>query len=218
MTLRKQDLLGKLYDRWISVKSDSLTYSITLQGVAKLPHGTGKKVRVAVFASGADATEALAAGADIVGAEDLVARIQKGEMLFDTVIATPEMMSMVSKIGRILGPRGMMPNPRMGTVTKDVAKAIIAAKKGAVQFRVEKAGIIQVGIGKLSFSNAELLDNIRSFMVAVSDSKPEGLKGKYIEAVSIGSTMGPGVEITTQNVDPSNPKFMLDPTKMGNLK
>lgn len=188
------------------------------QGVAKLPHGTGKKIRVAVFATGADATEALAAGADIVGAEDLVATIQKGEMLFDTVIATPEMMTMVSKIGRILGPRGMMPNPRMGTVTKDVGKAIIAAKKGAVQFRVEKAGIIQVGIGRLSFSNIQLLDNIRSFMVAVSDSKPDGLKGKYIQSVSVGSTMGPGVEITTQNVDPSSPKFMLDPTKMGNVK
>ena len=187
------------------------------QGVAKLPHGTGKVVRVAVFAAGADATAALAAGADIVGGADLVASIQKGEMPFDTVIATPEMMSTVAKIGRILGPRGLMPNPRMGTVTKDVGKAIIAAKRGAVQFRVDKSGIIHVGVGKLSMSNSQLLDNIRSFMVAVSDSKPEGLKGKYIEAVSVSSTMGVGIPIAPQNVDPSSPKFMLDPTKMGIL-
>lgn len=174
-------------------------------------------MRVAVFAAGADATEALAAGADIVGGADLVARIQKGDMPFDTVIATPEMMSTVAKIGRILGPRGLMPNPRMGTVTKEVGKAIIAAKKGAVQFRVDKSGIIHVGVGKLSMSNSQLLDNIRSFMVAVSDSKPEGLKGKYIEAVSVSSTMGAGIPIATQNVDPSSPKFMLDPAKMGVL-
>ena len=120
-----------------------------------------------------------------MGGADLVAQIQKGEILFDRVIATPEMMSIVAKIGRILGPRGMMPNPRMGTVTKDVAKAIQAAKQGAVQFRVEKNGIVQVGVGKLSFPDEELLNNIRSFMVAVSDSKPEGLKAKYILKVSI---------------------------------
>jgi large subunit ribosomal protein L1 len=188
------------------------------QGVAKLPHGTGKKIRVAVFAQGSDASDALAAGADIVGGADLVAQIQKGEILFDRVIATPEMMSIVAKIGRILGPRGMMPNPRMGTVTKDVAKAIQAAKQGAVQFRVEKNGIVQVGVGKLSFPDEELLNNIRSFMVAVSDSKPEGLKAKYILKVSISSTMGPGFTILTQNVDPSSAKFMLEPAKMGIMK
>lgn len=124
----------------------------------------------------------------------------------------------MSKIGKILGPRGMMPNPKMGTVTKDVAKAILAAKAGAVQFRVEKNGIVQVAIGKMSFTDEQLLDNLRSFMVAVSDSKPDGLKGKYIETVHVSSTMGPGVEVTTQNVDPSNAKFMLDPTKMGKMK
>lgn len=167
---------------------------------------------------GADATAAVAAGADIVGAEDLILRVQKGELPFDIVIATPEMMSQVSKIGKILGPRGMMPNPKMGTVTKDVGKAIASAKAGAVQFRVEKNGIVQAGIGKLSFTDEQLLENLRSFMVAVSDAKPEGLKSKYIETVHIASTMGPGVEITTQNVDPSNAKFMLDPTKMGKMK
>ena len=128
------------------------------------------------------------------------------------------MMPIVTKIGRILGPRGMMPNPRMGTVTKDVAKAIQSAKQGAVQFRVEKGGIIQVGIGKLSFPDSDLLNNIRSFMVAVSDSKPEGLKAKYILKVSISSTMGHGMNIITQNVDPSSAKFMLDPSKMGIMK
>jgi large subunit ribosomal protein L1 len=175
--------------------------------VARLPHGTGKKVRVCVFASGADAIAAKEAGADVVGAEDLVASIQAGELPFDTVIATPEMMS-----------RGMMPNPKMGSVTKDVAKAIKAAKAGAVQFRVEKAGIIQVGIGKLSFPNEDLLDNLRAFMVAVTDAKPEGLKTKYILGVNISSTMGPGIKIETANVDPTNAKFMLDPSKMGDKK
>ena len=148
----------------------------------------------------------------------MIKRVMNGELPFDTVIATPEMMPQLSKIGRILGPRGMMPNPRMGTVTKDVTKAILAAKAGAVQFRVEKNGIIQAGIGKLSFSDEKLLENLRSFMVAISDAKPEGLKSKYIETVHLSSSMGPGVEVTTQNVDPSNAKFMLDPTKMGKMK
>jgi large subunit ribosomal protein L1 len=182
-----------------------------------LPAGTGKKVRVGVFASGADAQAAIEAGADVVGSEDLVERVQKGEIPFDTVIATPEMMSIVGKIGRILGPRGLMPNPKMGSVTKDVAKAIKAAKAGAVQFRVEKAGIVQAGIGKVSFKSEDLLDNIRSFMVAITDSKPEGLKGKYIKSVHISSTMGPGITIETANVDPSSAKFMLDPKKMGGI-
>jgi large subunit ribosomal protein L1 len=148
--------------------------------VARLPHGTGKIIRVCVFANGQDVADALNAGADVVGAEDLVARIQKGDMPFDTVIATPEMMALVGRIGRILGPRGMMPTPKMGSVTRDVAKAVKLAKAGAVQFRVEKAGIIQAGIGKLSFSNEQLLNNIRAFMVAVSDAKPEGMKGIYL--------------------------------------
>mmetsp|Transcript_1988 Transcript_1988/g.2105 ORF Transcript_1988/g.2105 Transcript_1988/m.2105 type:complete len:295 (-) Transcript_1988:26-910(-) len=190
----------------------------SVKGVARLPHGTGKIIRVCVFANGQDVADALNAGADVVGAEDLVARIQKGDMPFDTVIATPEMMALVGRIGRILGPRGMMPTPKMGSVTRDVAKAVKLAKAGAVQFRVEKAGIIQAGIGKLSFSNEQLLNNIRAFMVAVSDAKPEGMKGKYIQMVHISSTMGPGVAIDRGNVDPSNAKFMLDPSKIGNLK
>jgi large subunit ribosomal protein L1 len=188
-----------------------------IKGVARLPHGTGKQVRVCVFASGADAQSALEAGADVVGAEDLVERVQKGDMPFDTVIATPEMMPLVGKIGKILGPKGLMPNPKMGSVTKDVARAIKAAKAGAVQFRVEKAGIIQAGIGKLSFKNDELLNNLRSFMVAVSDAKPEGLKGKYIMTVSLSSTMGPGIPLDAANCDPSSAKFILDPSKMGSL-
>ena len=141
--------------------------------------------------------------------------VQKGELPFDRVISTPEMMSLVGKIGKILGPKGMMPNPKMGTVTKDVGKAIKAAKAGAVQFRVEKAGIIQAGIGKLSFKNEQILDNIRSFMVAISDVKPEGFKGKYILNVNLSSTMGPGILIDTPNADPSSAKFMLDPLKIG---
>jgi large subunit ribosomal protein L1 len=171
-----------------------------------------------VFAAGADAQAAKDAGADVVGSSDLVERVQKGDMPFDTVIATPDMMSLVGKIGKILGPKGMMPNPKMGSVTKDVAKAIKAAKAGAVQFRVEKAGIVQAGIGKLSFDREQLLENIRSFMVAVSDSKPEGLKGKYLLSVHLSSTMGPGIPVDISNVDPSSAKFMLDPTKMGAMK
>lgn len=128
------------------------------------------------------------------------------------------MMALVGKVGKILGPKGMMPNPKMGSVTKDVAKAIKAAKAGAVQFRVEKAGIIQAGIGKLSFTKEQMLENIRSFMVAVSDAKPEGLKGKYLLNVHLSTTMGPGVEIDAANVDPSNAKFMLDPRKLGAMK
>lgn len=210
--------MKKHLDIFIFFRSFHNLSSNRLQGVARLPHGTGKIVRVCVFASGQDAADALNAGADVVGAEDLVARIQKGDMPFDTVIATPEMMSLVGKIGRILGPRGMMPTPKMGSVTKDVAKAVKLAKAGAVQFRVEKAGIVQAGIGKLSFSNEDLLNNLRAFMVAVSDAKPEGMKGKYIQSVHLSSTMGPGVPIDRGNVDPSNAKFMLDPSKMSSIK
>ena len=182
-----------------------------VKGVAKLPSGTGKVVRVGVFAVGKDADAAREAGADVVGGEDLMQRVQKGEIPFDSLIATPEMMGMVGKIGRILGPRGLMPNPKLGTVTRDVGMAVKSAKEGRVQFRVEKKGIIQAGLGKLSFSNEALLANIRAFMVAVSNVKPEALKGKYMKSATISSTMGPGVRLDLATVDPSNGKFMLSP-------
>eukprot|EP01038_Epipyxis_sp_PR26KG_P010251 gene10251-13788_t len=181
----------------------------SIKGVANLPHGTGKKIRVCVFAKGSDATEAIAAGADIVGAEDLIAKIQGGELGFDRVIATPEMMSIVGKIGKILGPRGMMPNPKMGTVTKEITKAVKAARAGAVQFKVEKKGIIHAGIGKVSFPPEMLLENIRSLMVAILDAKPEGFKGKYMQGAHICSTMGPSITLELPSVDPSSPRFML---------
>jgi len=166
---------------------------------------------VGVFATGNDAQQATEAGADVVGGEDLVKRLQDGDIQFDSLIATPEMMSIVSRVGRILGPRGLMPNPKMGTVTKDVAKAVKAAKAGAVQFRVEKKGIVQAGLGKVSFTSEQLLDNVRSFMVAVSDCKPEGLKGKYILGVHLSTTMGPSVKVDVPSVDPTNARFMVDP-------
>ena len=189
----------------------------SVKGVASLPSGTGKTVRIAVFATGQDAQIALEAGASVVGAEDLVTRIQGGDIPFDRVIATPEMMPLVSKIGKILGPRGMMPNPKLGTVTKDVAKAIKKEKAGSVQFRVEKKGIIQAGIGKISFTKEALLENIRYFMVAISDVKPEGYKGKYLVSASLSSSMGPGIGLDLPNVDPSNPKFMLHPDSFASI-
>lgn len=186
----------------------------SIKGVARLPFGNGKKIRIGVFATGPDAEAAVSAGADVVGSNDLIEKIQAGEIPFDRVIATPEMMAMVSKVGRILGPRGLMPNPKMGTVTKDIARAVKQAKEGAVQFRVEKKGIVQAGVGKVSFTPEALLENIRSFMVAVLDAKPEGLKGKYLLRAHISSTMGPGITLDVQSVDPSNAKFMLDPSKL----
>jgi large subunit ribosomal protein L1 len=185
-----------------------------VKGVAKLPSGTGKVVRVGVFAVGKDADAAMEAGADVVGGEDLMLRVQKGEIPFDSLIATPEMMGMVGKIGRVLGPRGLMPNPKLGTVTRDVAAAVKSAKEGRVQFRVEKKGIVQAGMGKLSFSNDAIIANIRAFMVAVSNVKPETLKGKYMKSASICTTMGPGINIDLATVDPSNAKFMLTPDEI----
>jgi len=183
----------------------------SVKGVANLPSGTGKIVRVCVFASGPAAQAALEAGADVVGAEELIANVQAGIINFDTVIATPEMMPKLGKIGKILGPRGMMPAPKLGSVTNDVAKAIKAAKAGAVQFRVEKKGIIHAGIGKLSFSDEALIENVKAFMIAVNDVKPENFKGKYLKQVHLSSTMGPGFHIELSSVDPTNPKFMIDP-------
>jgi large subunit ribosomal protein L1 len=166
-----------------------------VRGVVSLPNGTGRSVRVAVFARAAKADEAKAAGADVVGAEDLVESVQKGEINFDRCIATPDMMSLVGRLGKILGPRGMMPNPKVGTVTNDVTKAVKDAKGGAVEFRVEKAGIVQAGVGKASFSEAALAENIRALADAVSRAKPSGAKGTYVKRVALTSTQGPGVRV-----------------------
>ena len=166
-----------------------------VRGVVNLPNGTGRSVRVGVFARGAKADEAKAAGADVVGAEDLVEKVQGGQIDFDRCIATPDMMPLVGRLGKVLGPRGMMPNPKVGTVSMDVAGAVKAAKGGAVEFRVEKAGILHAGVGKASFSDDALLQNIKAFADAVQKAKPAGAKGQYINRVSLSSTMGPGVKI-----------------------
>ena len=166
-----------------------------VRGVVNLPNGTGRTVRVAVFARGAKADEAKAAGADVIGAEDLVASVQGGTIDFDRCIATPDMMALVGRLGKVLGPRGLMPNPRVGTVTMDVAGAVKASKGGAVEFRVEKAGIIQGSVGKASFDDAKLVENINAFVDAVTRAKPAGAKGTYLQRVAISSTMGPGVKV-----------------------
>jgi large subunit ribosomal protein L1 len=166
-----------------------------VRGVVSLPNGTGKVMRVAVFARGAKADEAKAAGADIVGAEDLMEAIQSGKIEFDRCIATPDMMPLVGRLGKILGPRNLMPNPKVGTVTMDVKTAVEAAKGGEVQFKVEKAGVIHAGIGKISFSDDKLAENIRAFVDAVSKARPSGAKGAYLKKVSLASTMGPGVSV-----------------------
>jgi large subunit ribosomal protein L1 len=166
-----------------------------VRGVVNLPSGTGRDVRVAVIAKDAKAAEATAAGADIVGAEELVERIQGGFMDFDRVIATPDMMALVGRLGKVLGPRGLMPNPRVGTVTPNVGQAVKDAKGGAIEFRVEKAGIVHAGIGKASFSEDALLLNIRALVDALNKAKPSGAKGIYVKKVSLSSTMGPGVKV-----------------------
>jgi large subunit ribosomal protein L1 len=166
-----------------------------VRGTADLPHGTGKSVRVAVFARGDKAEEARAAGADIVGAEDLAQTIQGGEIAFDRCIATPDLMPVVGRLGRILGPRGLMPNPKLGTVTPNVAQAVSAAKAGQVQFRVEKTGIIHAGVGKASFEPELLADNVKAFVDAVNKAKPSGAKGTYLKRAAISSTMGPGLKL-----------------------
>ncbi len=166
-----------------------------VRGVVQLPNGTGKSVRVAVFAKDAKADEAREAGADLVGAEDLAEKIQNGEIDFDRCIATPDMMAVVGRLGKVLGPRGLMPNPKLGTVTPDVAGAIAAQKGGQVEFRVEKAGVIHAGVGKASFTEDALETNVRSFVDAVMKAKPSGAKGTYVKKVAVSSTMGPGVKI-----------------------
>ncbi len=171
-----------------------------VRGVVTLPNGTGRTLRVGVFARGAKADEAKAAGADVVGAEDLVEKVQGGTIEFDRCIATPDMMPLVGRLGKVLGPRGMMPNPKVGTVTMDVTAAVKGAKGGSVEFRVEKAGIIQAGIGKASFSEEKLVENVKALVDAVAKAKPAGAKGTYIQRVAVSSTMGPGVKVEPASV------------------
>ena len=166
-----------------------------VRGTVNLPHGTGKTLRVGVFARGDKAEEAKAAGADVVGAEDLAEQVQAGQIDFDRCIATPDMMPLVGRLGRVLGPRGLMPNPKLGTVTPNVREAVEAAKGGQVQFRVEKAGIVHAGVGKASFSPEHLVANVRAFVDAIAKAKPSGAKGTYLKRASLASTMGPGVKV-----------------------
>ena len=171
-----------------------------VRGMVESPSGTGKTVRVAVFAKGAKADEAKAAGADVVGAEDLMETVQGGQIDFDRVIATPDMMGVVGRLGKVLGPKGLMPNPKLGTVTMDVTKAVTDAKSGQVEFRVEKAGIVHAGIGKASFASEDLKANFDAFMDAIVKAKPTGAKGKYVKKIAISSTMGPGVKIDSTEI------------------
>ncbi len=171
-----------------------------VRGMVSLPKGTGKSVRVAVFAKGDKADAARSAGADVVGDDDLAEKVRQGEIDFERCIATPDMMPVVGKLGKILGPRGLMPNPKLGTVTQDVAEAVSAAKGGQVEFRVEKAGIIHAGVGKASFADGDLVENIRTLVDAVSKAKPSGAKGTYIKKVSVSSTMGPGLKLDVASV------------------
>jgi large subunit ribosomal protein L1 len=171
-----------------------------VRGVVSLPNGTGRSLRVAVFAKGAKAEEAKKAGADIVGAEDLAETVGKGEVNFDRCIATPDMMGVVGRLGKVLGPRGLMPNPKVGTVTMDVTQAIKDAKGGAVEYRVEKAGVVQAGVGKASFTEDAIVQNVKAFVDSVMKAKPSGAKGTYMKKISISSTMGPGVKIALGSV------------------
>jgi large subunit ribosomal protein L1 len=173
----------------------------TVRGAVTLPGGTGKTVRVAVFAKDAKAQEAKAAGADLVGAQDLAEKVEKGEINFDRVIATPDMMAVVGKLGKVLGPRGLMPNPKLGTVTPNVTEAVKAAKGGQVQYKADKSGVVHAGIGKASFSEQAIEDNVRAIFAAINAARPQSLKGTYIKKVSVSSTMGPGLQI--------------DPTELG---
>lgn len=172
-----------------------------VRGLMSLPHGTGKTLRVAVFARGERAEEAKAAGADIVGDEDLAEKVQAGQVDFDRCIATPDMMALVGRLGKILGPRGLMPNPKLGTVTMDVKSAVTAAKSGQVEYRAEKGGVIHAGVGKASFSAENLLENIRAFVDTVQKARPTGVKGTYMKKIYLSSTMGPGIEVDIASVN-----------------
>ena len=181
----------------MNLNVDSRHADQQVRGVVQLPNGTGKALRVAVFAKDTKAKEAKDAGADLVGGDELAAKVQSGEINFDRVIATPDMMAVVGKLGKVLGPKGLMPNPKLGTVTPNVGDAVKAAKSGEVQFRAEKAGIIHAGIGKASFSEAKLAQNVNAFIEAITKAKPSGVKGSYIKKISISSTMGPGLKLDT---------------------
>lgn len=184
----------------INLNIDTKQSDQAVRGMVQLPHGTGKTVRVAVFAKGEKADAAKAAGADIVGADDLKEAIMAGKTDFDRVIATPDMMGVVGQLGKILGPRGLMPNPKLGTVTPNVADAVKAAKAGSIEFRAEKAGIVQAGVGKVSFTEADLLTNAKAFIHAILKARPAGVKGTYLTHVSLSSTMGPGVKVDISTV------------------
>jgi large subunit ribosomal protein L1 len=185
----------------INLNIDTKQSDQTVRGVVSLPHGTGKTVRVAVFAKGEKADAAKAAGADFVGADDLAEAIMAGKSDFDRVIATPDMMGVVGKLGKVLGPRGLMPNPKLGTVTPNVADAVKAAKAGSIEFRAEKAGIVQAGVGKVSFSEADLLTNAKAFIQAIVKARPAGVKGTYVKRISLSSTMGPGVKVDLTTIN-----------------
>ncbi len=176
----------------------------SVRGMVQLPNGTGKTVRVAVFAKGENADKAKAAGADIVGADDLAEKMSGGWMEFDRVIATPDMMGVVGKLGKVLGPRGLMPNPKLGTVTPNVVEAVKAAKAGSIEFRAEKAGIVQAGIGKASFTEQAIIENARAFISAIAKARPNGIKGTYINRVTVSSTMGPGVKVDLSSITGEN--------------
>ena len=210
-TYALDDALGLVKDRGTAKFDETVEVSINLgvdprhadqmvRGVCVLPNGTGRSVRVAVFARGDKADEAKAAGADIVGAEELVQEVQSGKIEFDRCIATPDMMPLVGRLGKVLGPRGLMPNPKVGTVTPDVTSAVNDAKGGAVQFRVEKAGIVHAGVGKVSFTKDALLENVRALVDAVQKAKPSGAKGSYMKRIAVSSTMGPGVKVDLATV------------------
>lgn len=184
----------------INLGVDATQSEQMVRGVVPMPHGLGKNVRVAVFAKADKADAAKKAGADLVGADELVEAISKGEMNFDVCIATPDMMGTVGKVAKILGPRGLMPNPKLGTVTPDVEKAVKAAKAGQVEFKIEKAGIVHAGVGKVSFDEKAITENVISFISAVSKAKPSGVKGAYIKKISISSTMGPGITLDLAEV------------------
>ena len=187
---------GESVDVAVNLGVDPRKSDQVVRGATTLPHGSGKEVRVAVFAQGDNAEKATNAGADIVGAEDLMETVQGGTIEFDRCIATPDMMPVVGRLGKVLGPRNLMPNPKVGTVTMEVKEAVEAAKGGEVQFKVEKAGIIHAGVGKASFEDAKLAENVRAFVDAVSKAKPSGTKGTYMKKVALSSTMGPGVSIS----------------------
>lgn len=199
-TAAKERKFNETIEVSINLGVDPRQNDQVVRGVVELPNGTGAKVRVAVFAKDAKAEEAKAAGADIVGADDLADQVLAGKIDFDRCIATPDMMPLMAKLARVLGPRGLMPNPKLGTVTPDVKKAIESAKGGAVEFRAEKAGIVHAGVGKASFDDSKLVENIKAFVAAINRAKPAGAKGTYMKKVSLSSTMGPGVKINLSDL------------------